>query len=74
MADEIKSITVEITDLEMISQKVDYNGEMYAMRIMRAAGIPVSGIFAFRGVERGTLYVEYPRDFSGIRIRWRDSA
>jgi hypothetical protein len=70
----IKTVEVCITDIDIIQQAMDYTGEMYILRCLRAKGIPVKGIFAFRGVERGTLSVIDGKSFNGKKFIWREEA
>jgi hypothetical protein len=47
--------------------------EATILDLLRKAGIPVSGLFSFKGIESGTLYERMSLDGLGLIYDWKNS-
>jgi hypothetical protein len=63
-------IEVKITLGNLLAMEPDA-AEMIILGKLRDSGIPVEGLFHFRGVEHGTLYQEITFDGS-LHYMWRE--
>lgn len=47
--------------------------QMRVLSICREAGIPISGVFLFKGVHRGSIHIEHSDQDKTHRVRWYDT-
>lgn len=68
-----KTIEVRITPESLIGCKSEHIAEATVVSTLRAAGIPVVGVFVYRGVSRGTMARRYEKHTGTHVFVWRDS-
>lgn len=68
-----QTIEVRITPESLIGCKSEHIAEATVVSTLRAAGIPVVGVFVYRGVSHGIIERRYDLSTGTHVFVWRDS-